>query len=157
LTQILVYDLDGRIVLWTRGDEALYGWSKAEAAGLNVHHLLQTTCVQPLEEIKATVVRVGSWEGELVRTDKTGRLITLASRWVLHGNPAGDRAAIVEVSQDISELKQARLDSFQLRAELKQRALDLEGIIERTVKLYEMIGELEAFSYSVAHDLRAPL
>src|SRR5262245_52668705 len=53
LTQLLAYDLDGRIVVWTRADSALYGWSKAEAVGLKVHDLLQTMCAQPLEEINA--------------------------------------------------------------------------------------------------------
>src|SRR6266567_3129620 len=61
LTQLLVYDLEGRIVLWTSGDEALYGWSKAETAGLKAHDLLQTTCAQPLEEIAAAVSRGASW------------------------------------------------------------------------------------------------
>src|SRR5438128_1079768 len=53
LTQLLAYDLEGRIVVWTSGDEALYGWSKAETAGLKAHALLQTVCAQPLEEINA--------------------------------------------------------------------------------------------------------
>src|SRR6266404_432490 len=157
LTQLLVCDLEGRIVVWTSGNEALYGWSKAETAGLKAHGLLQTVCARPLEEIKATVFTEGSWEGELVRTNKAGGRITLASRWILHRNPAGEPAAILEVSNDITALKRAKLDLFYAGANLEQRTLDLERTIERTAKLYEMIGELEAFSYSVAHDLRAPL
>ena len=157
LAPVLAYDLEGRIVVWTSGDEALYGWSKTEVSGMKAHDLLQTACAQPLAEINATVFAGGSWEGELVRTDKAGRRITLASRWMLHRNDAGEPAAILEVSKDITELRRVELDLFYTRTDLDQRALDLERTIERTAKLYEMIGELEAFSYSVAHDLRAPL
>jgi two-component system CheB/CheR fusion protein len=33
LAPVLVRDMDSRIVLWTRGAERLYGFSKAEAIG----------------------------------------------------------------------------------------------------------------------------
>jgi PAS domain S-box-containing protein len=157
LAPVLAYDMEGRIVFWTSGDKALYGWSKAEVSGRKAHDLLQTACAEPLTEINAAVWARGTWEGVLVRTDKAGRQITLASRWILHRNDAGEPEAILEVSKDITELKRTELDLFYSRTDLEQRALDLERTIERTAKLYEMIGELEAFSYSIAHDLRAPL
>ena len=43
LAPILVRDMDNRIVLWTRGAERLYGFSKEEALGRISHELFQTT------------------------------------------------------------------------------------------------------------------
>jgi signal transduction histidine kinase len=44
------------------------------------------------------------------------------------------------------------------QAELAALARELEALVaERTAALRETVGELEAFSYSIAHDMRAPL
>jgi signal transduction histidine kinase len=46
----------------------------------------------------------------------------------------------------------------QTNALLADKAGHLESLVQqRTVKLQETVGELESFSYSIAHDLRAPL
>jgi len=84
---------------------------------MKAHDLLQTACCQPLAEIDATVSAGGSWEGEWVRADKAGRQITLASRLVLHRNGAGEPAAILEVTKDITELKRVELDLFYTRTD----------------------------------------
>jgi signal transduction histidine kinase len=70
----------------------------------------------------------------------------------------GDVIAGVAVTVDISERKRVQDALREAHAQLAEKALQLEELVEqRTAKLTETIGELEAFSYSIAHDLRAPL
>ncbi|MCI0748713.1 MAG: ATP-binding protein [Verrucomicrobia subdivision 3 bacterium] len=56
------------------------------------------------------------------------------------------------------ERKRAEEALQQAQAELKQHATKLEQVVaQRTARLRETVQELEAFSYSIAHDMRAPL
>src|SRR5438270_3754201 len=64
LAQLLATDLGGRIVLWTRGAQALYGWSKAEVLSRSADEFLQTAFSQPPETIKSALFSTGAWEGE---------------------------------------------------------------------------------------------
>ncbi|CAM2964162.1 sensor histidine kinase [Rariglobus hedericola] len=50
------------------------------------------------------------------------------------------------------------MDSRRLQSELQRTNTDLDRIVkERTVELQELVNELEHFSYTITHDLRAPL
>jgi PAS domain S-box-containing protein len=60
--------------------------------------------------------------------------------------------------RDITERKQVEQSLLNATNEISQHAAHLEQVVvERTGKLRETINELEGFSYSVSHDMRAPL
>lgn len=65
--------------------------------------------------------------------------------------PQGDIMAAITIFPNITDRKREEEQLRDLNAVLEQK------VAERTAKMQESIAELEAFSYSVSHDLRGPL
>ncbi len=112
---IFVHDMDGRIVFWNRGAELTYGWKSPEALGQLSHELLQTEFAEPLLRITARIIKEGWWEGELVRTTRDGRQVTVAARWALRRDANGRPAAILEIDNDITARKHAEQEMAEAR------------------------------------------
>ena len=144
---IFVRDMNFVITYWNRGAEELYGWTPEEAIGKPSQELLQTAFPVPLDDIREELLRTGRWEGELKRTKADGVQVIVASRWSLRRDELQRPAAILETSNDVTERKRWEQEITKLNGELGKRSSQLEASNK----------ELEAFAYSISHDLRAPL
>lgn len=147
---IFTWDLSGAIGYWNHGAEQLYGFTRQEAIGRIVHELLQTRYHSGVSEFRAAIERDGRWSGELTQKAKDGREIVVESLMVASDELSGSRTVLV-TNRDITGRKLVEAEILKLNAELEQR------VSERTEQLQAANRELEAFAYSVSHDLRAPL
>jgi len=102
---VFVRDADDIITYWNRGAEELYGWSRHEAMGKVAHELLKTRFQVSLLEINDALRRSGRWEGELIRTTRTGRRISVSSRWSHRLEDRRNSVGTLECNTDISERK----------------------------------------------------
>lgn len=146
-------DSAGRIVSWNAGAEHIYGYRLEEILGR------QDVCTYTGEDVQNGVPErertIAEEEGRVecegwrVRKDGTSfwaNAIVTALR-----AEDGRLRGFSKVTRDITERRQAENAIRTLNAELEQR------VLERTAQLEAANKELEAFSYSVSHDLRAPL
>ena len=95
-------------------------------------------------------------ECRIIRPDRTTAWVHVIGD--TRRDPSGQPVWYGGMVQDVTQRKLAELDNTRLLAELQELNAQLESrIAQRTAQLHESNQELEAFSYSVSHDLRAPL
>ncbi|HXB68468.1 MAG TPA: CHASE3 domain-containing protein [Candidatus Acidoferrales bacterium] len=96
-------------------------------------------------------LETGSFEAEWRVNWPDGATHWLFGRaWVFQGD-TGKRSRMIGAVVDVTARKQAELEVLRINGELERRVHD------RTIQLEAANRELEAFAYSVSHDLRAPL
>ncbi|MGI0490260.1 PAS domain S-box protein [Alkalinema pantanalense CENA528] len=109
---IFVRDLNNRILYWNPAAERLYGWTAAEAIGQQADQLLQDYSAS-IETIVQRVSDTGQWQGEVCNTIKTGKQITVETRWTLIRDESGKPQSILSVDTDITEKKLLEAQFYQ--------------------------------------------
>ena len=126
----MVRTLEGVITFWSKGAEALYGWTMSEANGQISHALLKTVFPETINDIISQVKRYGQWSGELRHKTKDGHDVIVQSWWLAEKDEQGEVKGILESNIDITERKQ-------METKLEEYTHNLEGLVEERTKKLE--------------------
>jgi PAS domain S-box-containing protein len=126
-----------------------YGYTREEFLSMTIKEIRPISDIPALIDnvahLRNRIDRAGIWkhrkkDGTLIDVEITSHVLEMSGR----------RAEIV-LANDVTTKLRAQRELLELNNSLEQK------VVERTKQLETANGELEAFTYSVSHDLRAPL
>jgi PAS domain S-box-containing protein len=149
---IISENLEGIIQTWNIGAERLFGYEPEEIIGKSVSVLVPHG---PLDEEELILGRIRQSKNieriETMRVAKDGRNIPVVLSVSQVKDDNGQVIGASQILHDATEIVAAREKLARGRDELER------VVKERTAKLQEMVTELQHVSYSITHDMRAPL
>lgn len=144
--------LEGTITSWNQGAEHIFGYGAQEIVGKSVNILIPEALLDEEEIMMRRLAKGESFKHfETIRIRKNGSTMYASLTVSPLRDASGEVVSASIVLRDVSDRVKAREEIEQLNATLEQK------VIERTAQLEAVNKELESFSYSVSHDLRAPL
>jgi PAS domain S-box-containing protein len=149
---ITITDRTGTILWVNPAFCALTGYSAEEVLGNNPRVLKSGRQEQAFYEgFWRTILSGKTWRGEFINRRKDGQDYIAAQTVTPVQDADGIITHFIGVMEDVTDRKRAEAEIRRLNEHLEEK------VRERTAQLTAANQELEAFAYSVSHDLRAPL
>jgi len=153
---IVSKSLDGIIMSWNAGAQRIFEYTAEEIVGKSILMLIPAELQKEEPEIIARLKKGERIEHyETVRLAKGGRRIDISLTVSPVKDSTGKVVGASKIARDITADKKRQ---EALRESEARFRTELERLVhERTASLEEAVAQMEEFSYSVSHDLRAPL
>jgi PAS domain S-box-containing protein len=156
---VAITDPRGKITYVNDKFCAISKYSREDLLGKD--HRIINSAHHPKTFIRTIWETIGSgrvWKGEIKNKAKDGTFYWVDTTIVPYLGEDGKPVQYIAIRADITERKNAEEALHKAQHKLQGHAATLEQTVaQRTSELREKIGELEAFSYSVSHDMRQPL
>ena len=157
---IIVTSLDGTIYFWSKGAEKMYGWTKKEVIGQDIHELLETKFPCSLEEILSQIKLEGKWSGEITHTAKDGNKVVVQTYWLGKLGKDNGITEILESNVDVTERIHMQTKLEESAVLLEEYANQMENLANQRaeqLKNAERLAAIGATAGMVGHDIRNPL
>lgn len=102
---VRVVDLKGQITYWNRAAQRVFGWAPEEVLGRNSDELLNRGDPETLRSMLRETNARGSWAGELTKTTRAGKAITVEHRRTVLLDESGKPKGYICIDIDITDRK----------------------------------------------------
>jgi PAS domain S-box-containing protein len=156
---IFLLDAEGHVASWNNGAERIKGYKADEIIGKHFSAFYPATGIGKHRPGRALALAAkdGRFGEEAWRIRKGGSRFWASVTITALRNPDGKVEGFLEITRDLSDRRKMEALQEANRQKSEFVALLEKRVHERTAQLTDSNAQLEAFAYTVSHDLKAPL